>query len=710
MITTISYRRLGLLAATSALVLTASAARAEADADAPATVGELVVTGRAEKLYRNVETSVGKMTEAPLDIPQSIQILNAELIADQGARDITDLYRNIAGVTLFSYSGVTFRGFRQDEVYYDGVRGNPFNAFSVPQLFNIDRVEVLKGPAGMLYGPGSPGGLINYVTKTPGPERFVEASVTLGDNNRRGVSLEAKGQVAGPVSARLGGFFEEADSFRVNAGSDIRIADAGVSVDLGGRGRLDIQATRYDQALQGNRLRGIIADNAGNFLSDISWNHNEATDYLILGAGTYQARLSGEITERLSGDVTVRHFNSHEKQQYHEPFGLLDTNGDGVFDTSRRQFRDQLRRVEGMAYAGNLRAEFETGAVRHKVLFGADWYQEDSWSYSRSLTAGVPNLSLVNPVYGVTSSRSYNLLAVAPSYSDSVATRWGAYLQDQIHLADRWIAIAGVRFDQFDDEDRLTGRTADGDDTTFRLGLIYKPAPDVSIYASWSDTFEPQTIGNQATAVGGPFEPMTGSQIEGGVKTALMGGRVQANAAVFQIVRENLLQIDPTRPPVNGRDQLGPIGEVTSKGFETDVAIDITPNWVLTANYAYNDVRITATAPGRTLSNAVGDRFANAPEHQAGLWTRYQVAAIKTAFAIGGEYVSERLSIDGQKVKPYVVLDASIIRDFGPVRALLRIDNLLDEEYAASGFITRSGHFSGEPRSVFLELRARFGG
>jgi len=702
--------RAALFTAAAGSVLAWSTGACAQTADGAGAVEEVVVTGRAQRLYRTVETTVGKVAEAPLDIPQSIQVLNAELIADQGARDITDLYRNIAGVTTFSYSGVTFRGFRQDEVYYDGVRGNPFNAFSVPQLFNIERVEVLKGPAGMLYGPGSPGGLINYVTKTPTEARSVEVAATLGDYDRHGVSIAAQGRVAGPVLARLGGFFEEMKPFRLNSGSEIRILDGGVSIELGERGRLDLQSTRYDQALQGNRLRGVPADNEGRFLADITWNHNEASDYLVLGATTYQARLSGELTEALSGDLTVRRFDSSEKQQYHEPFGLLDTNGDGRPDASRRQFRDQQRRNDGLAVAGNLRGAFSTGAFEHKVLAGGDWYRENAWSYGRSLTAGVPNLSLVNPVYGLVSSRTYNLLSVAPSYTDSRSVRWGVYVQDQVSLGERWIAVGGVRFDKFEDQDNLARQTYSDDDITFRTGLIYKPRPDVSVYASWSEGFEPQAVSSQSTLVGGPFAPVTGSQVEAGVKTALLGGRLQANAAIFQITRQNLLQVDPTRPPVGGRDQLAPIGEVTSKGFETDISADLTPNWVFTANYAYNDVRITRTAPGRSVSNAVGDRFANAPEHQAGFWTRYQVQAIRTAFAFGGEYVSERISIDGQKVQPYAIFDASIIKDFGPVRAMLRIDNLFDKTYAASGFITRSGHFPGEPRTVFLELRTRFGG
>lgn len=129
---------------------------------------QIIVTGRAQRLYRTETTTVGKSAEDPLDIPQALQVINKDLFADQGARDATDIYRNISGVSFFSYAGVTFRGFRQDQSFYDGMRGNPFIGFSVPQLFNIERVEVLKGPAGLFFGPGSPGGIINYVSKVPG--------------------------------------------------------------------------------------------------------------------------------------------------------------------------------------------------------------------------------------------------------------------------------------------------------------------------------------------------------------------------------------------------------------------------------------------------------------------------------------------------------------------------------------------------------------
>ncbi len=153
-------------------------------------------------------------------------------------------------------------------------------------------------------------------------------------------------------------------------------------------------------------------------------------------------------------------------------------------------------------------------------------------------------------------------------------------------------------------------------------------------------------------------------------------------------------------------DDLAPIGEVASKGFELELSADLTPDWVLTANYAYNDARITATVPGQSLTHAVGNRFANAPKHEAGLWTRYQFGSTGTAVALGSEYVGRRLSIEGQTVKPYVIFDASVIQQITPqVSLLLRVDNIFDKTYATSGFIARTGHFPGEPRTVFAELR-----
>ncbi|MFC7331873.1 TonB-dependent siderophore receptor [Rhodocista pekingensis] len=696
------------------MLLTPAQAQEAADAGP---VEEIIITGRVQRLYRVEETSIGKVPANVLDIPQAVQVINQELISDLGARNVIDLYRNISGVSYFTYGGVTFRGFRQEQNYYDGMRGDPFIGFAVPQLFNIERVEVLKGPAGMLYGPAAPGGTINYVTKGPTEDFQGDVRLTLGNFDRIGGSAQLSGpaDAEGRFTYRVGAFYEKMDSFRTGAGSDTKVGDASLGIKLTDDVKLTLQAIRFDQALPANRLRGIPVNDDGVYLGSIRWNHNEPTDFSKLTSNVLQAKLDARLTDRIRLDAGIRWFKSKEQQNYHEPRGTYDSDGDGVLDMVRREFRDQRREGDALALAANLIGDAETGGIRHKILFGADWYREDSLLLSRiaptrASRGPVPDASLTNRVYGLTSATSYaSYFATRPyTRTDTRAEREGVYLQDQISLTEQWDVVAGLRYDHFTDTNRVNDTDYADGDYSWRTGLIYKPVEDVSVYASWSTSFEPQSVANQDGSAGGPFDPITGEQVEAGVKTALLGGRLQANAAVYRIVRENMLQTDTTRPPVNGVNQLSPIGEVTSKGFELDLSTDITPDWVFTANYGYNDTRITGTVPGQSLTNAVGDRFANAPRNKVGFWTRYQVQEINTAFAFGGEYVSRRLSLSGQTVKPYTIFDASIITDLGFAEAMFRVKNIFDKEYAASGFTVHNGHFPGEPRTWFIELRKQF--
>lgn len=711
-----SLRRFILLA--SAAVGSCQALAGELDASAGGDPGvgpgdAIIVTGRVQRLYRAEETTVGKAAEDPMNIPQALQVINADLFADQGARDATDIYRNISGVSFFSYAGVTFRGFRQDQSFYDGQRGNPFIGFSVPQLFNIERVEVLKGPAGLFFGPGSPGGIINYVSKTPSDTPSLRMVATAGNYDRVGISAEATGPVDanGIVTYRLGGFYESMDPYRVNTQTKSRIADGGIAIKTNEGGKLTLQATIYDNYLRANRLRGVLTDDAGNFLTDIRWNANEPTDFLHLKSQAYQARYATAIGERVTFDAGVRYFKAREVQQYHEPRGLDPNNPDLV----RREFRDQIRPVNGLSFMTNATARIDILGMEHKIQAGADWYDEKNILDSRILRTGVTSLSLSNPIYGTSSTDTARAALLPFTRTDTRTKRKGAYFQDQISLMQSLLLVGGVRYDNFrDGVTTSTGGTVssrptfEDDDVTFRTGILFKPRSDISTYFSWSESFEPQSAASQDRNAGGPFAPVTGNQIEAGVKTQLLGGRLQANAAVYRILRRNILQVDPSLPPVSGVDQLAPIGEVTSKGFEVDIAADVTPDWVVLVNYGYNDTKITGTVAGQAITNAVGNRFANAPKHKVGFWTRYQVKAIETAFAFGGEHVSRRISLSGQTVKPYTIFDASIIKGLGFAELLLRVDNIFDKTYAASGFSAQSGHFPGEPRTFLAELRVQF--
>jgi len=690
---------------------------------------EIVVRGRAQKLYRVEATDTGKLPVDPLSAPFVITSINEQLIEDQGARDAQDIYRNISGVSLFSYAGVTARGFRQEEIFFDGLRGDPYVGFNVPQLFNIERVDFLKGPAGMLYGPGSPGGLFNYVTKKPTETVEGEARGIFGTEGRIGGSFELSGALPTEgTSGRVGYFYEERSLPRINADSATEIFDVGLAQELG-FATLTLQATRYEQDQGGNRLRGVPVDDEGEFVADRRWNHNEASDYLDLVSNNLQALLDGEIGTQFSWNAALRYTQAEQDQEYHEPIQLFDI--DDPFESAPnpadsefvlRQFRDQFREERQLTAGVNGIWTRDFGPLENRLLVGYEHFDGEldflsgganttsdmvlRFLSDASLPSDIIPLSLTNPAYGVTRPELYDVQFSPLRETDT--TRSGGYLLEEATIGPVTL-VGGVRFDRFEDQ---SGATAfDDSETTFRFGAIYKIREDVSLFAQWAESYEPQGVGDQDRSAGGPFDPTTGRIVEGGVKTALFGGRVQTSAAVYQIVRENLLQlrIDANGQSVDadgdGVEDLAPLGEVTSEGFEFDLAADITDDWVVTLAYGYNDTRITGdngTQAG--IGNNVGDRFANAPEHQFGFWTRYQAPAVDTAVAFGGDYVGERLSLSGQPVNGYVVFDASIIYSPGPFEVLFRVDNLFDETYAESGFIERTGHFPGAPRSLFVEL------
>lgn len=337
-------------------------------------VERVVVTSRAINLYRNGNSSTGKLSVNPLNSTQQITTINESLIRDQGARNAKDIYRNIAGVSQFSYAGVTARGFRQEEIFFDGLRGDPYVGFNVPQLFNIERVDFLKGPAGMLYGPGAPGGLFNYVTKKPTSEFDANARIIAGSHARFGGSAEINGAINDDQNARAGVFYEQQDTYRDNSDSEVFIFDSGYTYDLQGH-LLTLQYTHYSQDLGANRLRGVPVDDSGNFLTNPDWNHNEASDFLNLRSDSVQLSLEGQLNDAVSYNTRLRYIDNEQEQNYHEPRALIDSDGDGNIDLVGREFRDQLREQEQLSFGANFVYSGEWLGADHRTAFGIDLYK-----------------------------------------------------------------------------------------------------------------------------------------------------------------------------------------------------------------------------------------------------------------------------------------------------------------------------------------------
>lgn len=671
------------------------------------------VKGRAQTLYRASQSSVGTRTETDLElIPQNIQVLPEALIRDQAARQVTDLYRSMSGVSAFSYSGVTFRGFRQDEILYDGVRGDPFNGFAVPQLFNVQEVQLLKGSSGALYGSSAPGGLINYVTKKPQRTAKNQLELGLGNDDFWQGSLELSGPLTEQQAYRFGYYRDSEQPFRWNTKVENDILDLGYLIDITDSTSLTLQYNTLTQDYQGARLRGVPTDDQGNFIGDRAWNHNEATDFQSLEADVWQVRADHEFNSNWRTDLTWRHYDNTELQNYHEPFCSFDTDGDGVVDYCRRQFRDQRRENTADSITWNNIVEFSTAGLNHQLLIGADTMTQDSYFLGRNVApieqgGKATGISLTNPVYGLTSAADYDIDSIKSTPTDTTAVRQGFYLQDQLDLTSSWNLLLGVRWDSFEDKNNMDSSKVDGNDSSWRVGSTYQLTDWVRLYALKGTGFSPQATASQVPEVGGPFEAEQSSIIEAGARFSLLNDAIRLNLATYEMVRNNILQADP-RGDVggDGRDDQIALGEVKSKGVELDLLGDLTDSWVLNVNYAYNDTRIVESTSA--ITNAVGDKFANAPQHQVGVWSRYELDGINSAIAAGMDYVSDQLSIDGQQVKSYTVFDMSWQTRWQQWLFQANLKNLFDKTYATAGFIERTGHFPGEPRRLIVTASYQF--
>ena len=690
-----------------------------------ALIEEILVTGRETKGYKAENLSLQSKFPAPLiDIPQNILVLSRDLLEDQAAVDVSDLYRSISGVSTFSFSGVTFRGFRQDEVRYDGLLGDPFLGFSVPRTFDTERLEVIKGPSAALFGGGEPGGLINYVTRSPAEEREGYVRGVKGDMGLWGFAAEASGPVTedGRLRMRLGGSFEDTRTFRFNTNKE----DTQIALDTVWLPTDDTQVSLkldyIEQDFQGARLRGVPVDDNGDFLTTIKFNTNEETDFQNLESGVIAADIAHAVNDAFNIRVAGRVIISEEEQNYHEPRGLREQGGRTIM---LREFRDQLRDSEQYTALAEASYDFDLGPTGHKFLFGGEWFrlndtgvfktainEEQAAAFFLPSNFAVPSLDFLNPDFGNSSPALFDFARIFDR--DIEFDRYSFYAQDQITLTDALILTLGGRWERFEEDVEIVNNTlgsivtsqdSDSDDAlTFRGGLTWKVTEDLSTFFLFSEGFTPQSASSQDPSAGGPFPPEEGRLFEGGFKWEPFGDGLLVQVSGYQIKKLNLLVADPTPGAPTG--VIVPIGEARSRGMDLDIIGQITPDWSASLNYAFNETKILEGAD--EIRNAVGNEFANAPDHQLGLWSKYEIRPIQSSIAGGMNYVSERISLSGQRIKPYAIFDAAWTTQWEFLTAQVNITNIFDKTFAESGFIARTGHFPGEPRSVRFTLTANF--
>lgn len=649
-------------------------------------------------------TSATKI-EAPLrDIPQTVNVVPQSLLRDQAVQSMQDALKAVPGVGFSHGDGqrdqVTIRGFSAiADQFVDGLRDD---ALYFRDLSNIEQIEVLKGPASVLYGRGSSGGLINRITKKPGVN-LSEVGLTLGRwNQRRGEFDLARAPQDSAVSYRLTGAIERADSYRDQQFLDRKALAASVLIKSSSDTSVLLQA----DYLKDGRLTdfGIPAYQGRpvNVSPGTYYGAANARDVDVSRAEV--ASLGATLNHRISDSLSLR--NALRYYDY-----SLDRNNTLVGSVNEKAMTASLTRgnvqrdESGFFNQTELSQKLEFAGMKHQLLYGVEFGRQskDLLSYSR---ANVATVSLFNPVLPTLPLRIDGKPAADNHSVFKVAS---AYLQDLVTISPQWKALAGVRYDRFQQEthERQPGKPdLSRTDTAWspRVGLVYQPSSAWSYYASWSKSFQPSGETFALAANNAQLAPEKTTSQEVGVKWDLPDGKASVTASLFKLERTNIKSVDPTSNTVV------PLGVQRTNGLELTFAGEIAPSWQVWAGYAFLDGEMT-TSPAVDAGQPVqGKRPTLTPRQSANLWV---TKALGHGFGLGGglNYVGARFANPGNTVTlpGYTTVDAMAYYRMGPWDVQLKLNNLLNRRYIVAGHGSVPNlNLPGAPRSAQVVARYRF--
>lgn len=666
-------RRTALLSAT-ALATIACPALAAAPDDRDYLDSEIVVTATLDG-YASDDGSSATKTPTPLiDVPQTVTMITQDQIEDQALRGLNEALRYVPGVSLDTGEGhrdaVYLRGQSTTaDFYLDGLRDD---AQYYRPLYNVERIEVLKGANALIFGRGGGGGAINRVSKKADPmQTFGSFAASADQFGAFSLAADANAPLGGAIAGRINATYEEFDSNRqFYEGRFIGVSPT-VTADLGPDTRLtasysyddDKRLTdRGNPSLNGEPLRGYD----DTLFGDPDFNHSATKAHIA------RARLVHDFSDALSANATVQYANYDLFYSNIVPAGATPT----TVTLAGYQSGTQRENLIGQA---NLVAQFDTGSVGHTMLFGVEAMSQDSASqrYGVTFTGGSNRIDV--PLAETISVPDFTVALQRSSMSD--LSVFAAYAQEQLDLGIVQL-VGGVRYERFDltSENLITATPGARVDERWnpRFGVIVKPAEAISLYASYSESFLPQS-GDQFSQVD-PQEELLDPEVfrnyEIGLKW-LLKPELFLTAALFRLDRSNTRAPDPVNP---GFVIL--TGETRVEGFETSLAGTLLPGLDVSLGYTYLDGQIRQD----TTRAAAGTRLQQLPKHQASAWAHYELTE---KFALGAGLVhqsSQFSSLTHAVTLPaYTRIDAAAYYDLTSDIALqLNIENLFDTDYFAS--------------------------
>jgi len=670
---------------------------AETDED----VIQLVVTAEQKDGYAVEDATTATRTDTPIrDIPQSISVIPQQVLEDQGGTRLNDALRNVPGVTIEGessrtlFDSFTVRGFSSPSILRNGLREGNSSNFGISlgtETANVERIEVLRGPASVLYGQGGLGGTINIVTEQPLSEPFYEVEGTVDSYGFYRGSLDISGSLTSDrrLLYRLNAAVQTNESFIDFLESQTYFVAPTIAWEISDDTRLTLEA-EYLERNQPNYDWGLPAEGTvlPNPNGEIPRNRY-SSDPELDEQRRRIFRVGYNFEHRFSEDWQLR--NAFRAS-------FLSLEQVNIFPIELRpDKRTLVRGVADIPYEQSnfytfdtyVTGNFRTGSIEHQLVTGFDLSRQETLPTEGFDRAPI-ELDLFNPEYG---------LPLPPitgrNESASRADALGIYVQDQVTLLDNLILVAGGRFDIVNQENRnLIAETTDfQQDEAFspRIGIVYQPIEPISLYASYSQGFR-QVTGT--TFDNRLFEPERSTQYEVGVKADLTD-QLFATLAFYDLTRSNVLTTNPDNPNFSIQT-----GEQRSRGIEFDVTGEILPSWNVIATYAYTDARIT-----ESNDFPEGNRLNSVPEHAASLWTTYEIQDGDfqgLGFGLGLFFVGEREGdlANSFSVPSYLRTDAALYYRRDSFRAAINVKNLFDINYFNDSGYTNLRVYPGDPITV----------
>ncbi|HVL02129.1 MAG TPA: TonB-dependent siderophore receptor [Dongiaceae bacterium] len=658
--------------------------------------------------YHAQRSATGTRTDTPLiQTPVSVQVVSRELMDDQQVQTLGDAVKNVSGVyTRQGPDGNTMdafniRGFQVHSYggsYLDGVKD--FSR-APKEMAGLERVEVLKGPSAIMYGRIEPGGMINRVSKKPQAEEFTKIQQQFGTDNFYRTTVDSNGSLSKDQSVlyRVNVAAQDSDGYKDDTYSRTLYVAPQVEWHPGDRTtiRTGIDYQKNDKSWAQNY--GTIGDTNGPVDVPISTNLHDKDDSYKDESLAWNLYWNYLLSDDWSVQQRVTYVDRDSVAE-----GSLLTAADATGNYRRTYWGWDDEQAQITSTNIDLTGKVTTGAIKHTLLMGVDYFYEDydsgGWATGgTALTTNVYNPNNIDAPYDA------NYTAAEYWYDNE---NFGAYLQDQMAmLDDRLHLMVGLRYDDADYYNfyGTAGNGTTDEALTWRGGILYQFVPSVSVYYSYVEGFGSPNTSSQP---GVTFDPQTSHQHEIGTKFEPTS-RIGVTLAVFELVKDNLTMADP-----NDITRTILAGEATSKGAELDINGQVTENWNVNVAYAYTDVRYTKS------DRMQGERLHSIPRHGASLWNTYRFAG--TGWKVGGGvvYRSERLGLQrvtNPALYPYMMDDYTLVDlmasyDFGlanlPWTAQVNVNNATDEEYFPSTYGNLNRIAQGTPRNIIGSISVQF--